>query len=548
MSNLLFTGQVAIPDIKGSVRDLSTILQNNTILQQKQLEAQAKQTAATQKLRSETMKSLYGEGLSGVHEAALPFVRQALDEVALQIDPLLDQDGGDLLAQRMIRNAIDSVARYKDDDAWHDAEQRYIALGDTTTAEYAKVKGELGPGMRPVTTTDATMLGDIARGRGVRGMRSVVNPDGTFSIRGFDSDALEETDISQMTWWNSENLFNNSVQYAGVEVASLQEQGERWKVQAEKDGPYDAASARSHFENYVRRDGEFFFQDFLGATPDSEIFQLRLSAYARDREKLLGQFTELDDRSLLDLYQLRESDFQGRDTLRKAITKSLDDAIDEAVRYTPYTTDDDEDGDGENASRVYNNAQQGKTEDIDVLRLVTPLSAGGYMTPPTFAPDAKTARFNLRALDPNVLNPLTISRPNPEYLQLVEALTREGKNPEQIQAEIQAMLIDGENVPDSTKTFKIDDIQLIEGADGLAFLNLFDSEDVVMINFNSVRPEDEAIIGYLKQAFAESGLTFEGFQDAANQLWGATSAPVTTGRVEAPSPSGNNNRIDYSQK
>jgi len=346
MSNLLFTGQVAIPDIKGSVRDLSTILQNNTILQQKQRELQARQTAATQRRRSEVMKSLYGEGLSGVHEAALPFVRQALDEVALQIDPLLDQEGGDLLAQRMIRNALDSVARYQDDDAWHEAEQRYIALGDTTTAEYAKVKGELGPGMRPVTTTDATLLGDIARGRGVRGMRSVVNPDGTFSIRGFDSDALEETDISQMTWWNSENLFNNSVQYAGVEVASLQEQGQRWKVQAEKDGPYDAAAARNHFENYVRRDGEFLFQDFLGATPDNEIFQLRLSAYARDREKLLRQFTELDDRSLLDLYQLRESDFEGRDTLRKAITKSLDDAIDEAVSYTPYTTDDDGDGDG----------------------------------------------------------------------------------------------------------------------------------------------------------------------------------------------------------
>ena len=346
MSNLLFTGQVAIPDIKGSVRDLSTILQNNTILQQKQLELQARQTAATQKRRAEVMKSLYGEGLSGVHEAALPFVRQALDEVALQIDPLLDQEGGDLLAQRMIRNALDSVARYQDDDAWHEAEQRYIALGDTTTAEYAKVKGELGPGMRPVTTTDATLLGDIARGRGVRGMRSVVNPDGTFSIRGFDSGALEETDISQMTWWNSENLFNNSVQYAGVEVASLQEQGERWKNQNENDGPYDAAAARSHFENYVRRDGQFIFQDFLGATPDNEMFQLRLSAYARDREKLLREFTELDDRSLLDLYQLREGDFEGRDTLRKAITKSLDDAIDEAVRYTPYTTDDDEDGDG----------------------------------------------------------------------------------------------------------------------------------------------------------------------------------------------------------
>jgi hypothetical protein len=371
MSNLLFTGQVAIPDIKGSVRDLSTILQNNTILQQKQLELQARQTAATQRRRSEVMKSLYGEGLSGVHEAALPFVRQALDEVALQIDPLLDQEGGDLLAQRMIRNALDSVARYQDDDAWHEAEQRYIALGDTTTAEYAKVKGELGPGMRPVTTTDATLLGDIARGRGVRGMRSVVNPDGTFSIRGFDSGALEETDISQMTWWNSENLFNNSVQYAGVEVASLQEQGERWKNENKDDGPYDAAAARSHFENYVRRDGQFLFQDFLGATPDNEIFQLRLSAYARDREKLLRQFTELDDRSLLNLYQLRESDFEGRDTLRKAITKSLDDAIDEAVRYTPYPTDDDEDGDGFSlVNHIENKTQVTDRPTFDVV--VTP--------------------------------------------------------------------------------------------------------------------------------------------------------------------------------
>jgi len=426
MSNLLFTGQVAIPDIKGSVRDLSTILQNNTILQQKQLEAQAKQTAATQKLRSETMKSLYGEGLSGVHEAALPFVRQALDEVALQIDPLLDQDGGDLLAQRMIRNAIDSVARYKDDDAWHDAEQRYIALGDTTTAEYAKVKGELGPGMRPVTTTDATMLGDIARGRGVRGMRSVVNPDGTFSIRGFDSDALEETDISQMTWWNSENLFNNSVQYAGVEVASLQEQGERWKVQAEKDGPYDAASARSHFENYVRRDGEFFFQDFLGSTPDSEIFQLRLSAYARDREKLLGQFTELDDRSLLDLYQLRESDFQGRDTLRKAITKSLDDAIDEAVRYTPYTTDDDEDGDGFSLVDHIKNKTQ-VTDQPGFERVLLP--DGITVFEDWESTDLPTATINVSEVRPKDLPAVEVQTQSEEYAEYLEDL----ENMDQVQ-------------------------------------------------------------------------------------------------------------------
>ena len=419
MSNLLFTGQVAIPDIKGSVRDLSTILQNNTILQQKQRELQARQTAATQKRRSEVMKSLYGEGLSGVHEAALPFVRQALDEVALQIDPLLDQEGGDLLAQRMIRNALDSVAKYQDDDAWHEAEQRYIALGDTTTAEYAKVKGELGPGMRPVTTTDATLLGDIARGRGVRGMRSVVNPDGTFSIRGFDSDALEETDISQMTWWNSENLFNNSVQYAGVEVASLQEQGERWKNQNKDSGPYDAAAARSHFENYVRRDGQFIFQDFLGATPDNEIFQLRLSAYARDREKLLREFTELDDRSLLDLYQLREGDFEGRDTLRKAITKSLDDAIDEAVRYTPYTTDDDGDGDGFSLVNHIENKTQ-VTDSIGFERVVLP--DGVTVFEDFESVDIPTATINVSEVPARDLPAVELQTQSEEYAQYLQDL------------------------------------------------------------------------------------------------------------------------------
>ena len=419
MSNLLFTGQVAIPDIKGSVRDLSTILQNNTILQQKQLELQARQTAATQKRRSEVMKSLYGEGLSGVHEAALPFVRQALDEVALQIDPLLDQEGGDLLAQRMIRNALDSVAKYQDDDAWHEAEQRYIALGDTTTAEYAKVKGELGPGMRPVTTTDATLLGDIARGRGVRGMRSVVNLDGTFSIRGFDSGALEETDISQMTWWNSENLFNNSVQYAGVEVASLQEQGERWKNQNKDSGPYDAAAARSHFENYVRRDGQFIFQDFLGATPDNEMFQLRLSAYARDREKLLREFTELDDRSLLDLYQLREGDFEGRDTLRKAITKSLDDAIDEAVRYTPYTTDDDGDGDGFSLVNHIENKTQ-VTDSIGFERVVLP--DGVTVFEDFESVDIPTATINVSEVPARDLPAVELQTQSEEYAQYLQDL------------------------------------------------------------------------------------------------------------------------------
>tara|TARA_E500000318_G_scaffold108077_1_gene118257 strand:+ start:17304 stop:19475 length:2172 start_codon:yes stop_codon:yes gene_type:complete len=535
MSNLLFTGEVAIPDIKGSVRDLSTILQNNTILQQKQLELQAKQTAATQKRRSEVMKSLYGEGLSGVHEAALPFVRQALDEVALQIDPLLDQEGGDLLAQRMIRNALDSVARYQDDDAWHVAEQNLIALSNPESLEYAEANKALGPAMRPTLIQDPLALSDRARGRGVRDMSVKVDASGNFTIGGVDMNETEYRPIEQMSWWNSANLFDGAVGAVSVEEVDVIAQGRAYTESFKERKPWKREEATQYFNNLVYlEDGGFKPLDMMQTTGENEEFQLRISAYANDRLDILSEFPTLNDVSLQRYYELREEDFVGKPRLRMRIEKSINDTIKRIVDNSDYDFDAGEPAPPSTTRQISDAAQVDIAPDFENIRDVN-----GLIVP--FLPgERRTVVANVSEFQTKEQQDVNIAVPNPAQMEWQQTIAP------QIQAAIQEQQQQSSNPlapeqikeiqerfpeePDRIIDGKLRDISVMDGEDRSLFLTLEGEPIPIKIDLNSNR--GAAVRSALIRGFTQQGQpTFD-----LNKLYDTLARRLTPTEQATPAP------------
>ena len=535
MSNLLFTGQVAIPDIKGSVRDLSTILQNNTILQQKQLELQARQTAATQKRRSEVMKSLYGEGLSGVHEAALPFVRQALDEVALQIDPLLDQEGGDLLAQRMIRNALDSVARYQDDDAWHEAEQNLIALSNPESLEYAEASKALGPAMRPTLIQDPVALSDRARGRGVRNMSVKVDASGNFTIGGVDMNETEYRPIEQMSWWNNANLFDGAVGAVSVEEVDVIAQGRAYAETFKERKPWKREEATQYFNNLVYlEDGGFKPLDMMQTTGENEGFQLRISAYANDRLDILSEFPTLNDVSLQRYYELREEDFVGKPRLRMRIEKSINDTIKRIVDNSDYDFDAGEPAPPSITRQISDAAQVDIAPEMagvrDVNGLIVPFLPG----------ERRTVVANVSEFQTKEQQDVNIAVPNPAYDEWqrtiapqIQAAIQEQQQqssvplaPDQIE-EIQERFPEE---PDRIIDGKLRDISVMDGEDRSLFLTLEGEPIPIKVDLNSNR--GAAVRSALIRGFTQQGQpTFD-----LNNLYDTLARRLTPTEQATPTP------------
>lgn len=508
MSNLLFTGQVAIPDIKGSVRDLSTILQNNTILQQKQLELQARQTAATQKRRSEVMKSLYGEGLSGVHEAALPFVRQALDEVALQIDPLLNQEGGDLLAQRMIRNALDSVARYQDDDAWHEAEQNLIALSNPESLEYAEANKALGPAMRPTLIQDPLALSDRARGRGVRDMSVKVDASGNFTIGGVDMNETEYRPIEQMSWWNNANLFDGAVGAVSVEEVDVIAQGRAYAESFKERKPWKREEATQYFNNLVYlEDGGFKPLDMMQTTGENEGFQLRISAYANDRLDILSEFPTLNDVSLQRYYELREEDFVGKPRLRMRIEKSINDTIKRIVDNSDYDFDAGEPAPPSITRQISDAAQVDIAPDFENVRDVN-----GLIFP--FVPgERRTVVANVSEFQTKEQQDVNIAVSNPAYDEWQQTIAPQIQAAIQEQQQQSSVPLAPEQIkniqerfpeePDRIIDGKLRDISVMDGEDRSLFLTLEGEAIPIKIDLNSNR--GAAVRSALIRGFTQQG-------------------------------------------
>lgn len=511
MSELLFTGQVPIPDVAGSLEKTSQILQNASTLRAKQQALQAQRMKEATAQRSKLMSKLYGKGLSDLHESAIPFAREALDKAAMTIEPLLSTPTGAIEAERIMRNTFDSIDRYADSEAWHKAEQKASALIDPNSAEYREeVKGMKF--FRPnVTAESVAAQSRRARGGDVVDMELKFNADGSFNIMGTDVGADGVTDIAAHSWFNQPGVFQYGVSPVSVRDSQAigQSAGAEHKKLKESSSTVKSDVFKNQFENGTLP------VDFESLRAEDPKFEIRVNAFLRDRDDIMNTFNISDQEDLFALYEFKdpllvdETAEGGFSTLGQRLRRSIEDEakrISEAAYYSP----DDEDG--ENMEELREQAYGAGVKSIE-KKLPSILVGAEGATGGT----RNVATFNLRGLKTKVIDEEKVSLPNPEY-QKVRDLYPD-RTDEEFDMLVARKVIDA---PPATKEFSIDALTFREDSPNQVGVDLVGLEGPVLIDLNELEltEQERRVKGLLSSLFKQTGLSFEGFQEKANELWG----------------------------
>jgi hypothetical protein len=513
MSELLFTGQVPIPDLAGGVEKTSQILQNALTLRARQQALQAQQMRATTAQASRTMSKLYGKGLANVHESAVPFARQAIEMTAQRIRPLLMLPNGFIEAERIMRNTFDAIDRYADSEAWHTAEQKAAALIDPNSPEYkAEVKGMKF--FRPnVTLESVAAQSRRARGGDVLDMALDYQEDGNFRIVGTDVGTDGLIDISQHKWFNNPNEFQYSVMPVSVRDSQTigQKAGEEHKKLKNNSATVKADVEKNAFENGTLP------VDFEGLRAEDPKFEPRVNAFLRDKDDILGGYPNMDQEDLFALYEFKDpilfstSDEDGLSALGRRLTRSVREEAKRQGEFAYYPPDDE---DGENIDKLREDTYNTGFKSEEKFSQVLPGAPGIEST-------RNVATFPLRTLQTKAFDEIEVMVPNPEYDNFLKTYGSE------------AALVDlataGVSVPKKEIPRKIDGLTLREDSPNLIQVDIFGSDEKYTIDLNAVvlNEQERNLKKALLGAFDKIGLTFDGFRQKANELWGVDTGEPT---------------------
>lgn len=505
MSELLFTGQVPIPDVAGSLDKTSQILQNVSTLRAKQQALQAQRMKEATAQRSKLMSRLYGKGLSDLHESAIPFAREALDKAAMTIAPLLSSPTGAVEAERIMRNTFDSIDRYADSEAWHNAEQKASALIDPNSAEYREeVKGMKF--FRPnVTAESVAAQSRRARGGDVTDMELKFNADGSFNIMGTDVGADGVTDIAAHSWFNQPGNFQYGVSPVSVRDSQAigQSAGAEHKKLKKSSSTVKSYVLKNQFENGTLP------VEFENLRAEDPKFEIRVNAFLRDRDDIMNTFNISDQEDLFALYEFKdpllmdETAEGGFSTLGQRLRRSIEDEakrISEAAYYPP------EDADGANLEELRKKAYESGVASEEQAPSILP-----------GLPDTQETRdlatFNLRGLESKAFDEITVMVPNPEYDAYVEEYGGEDV--------VESLAAAGLRVPPKKLAKKIEGFTLRKDMPNIFEIDIFGSDEKKIIDLNDTElsDEDRILKGLLQSAFSKTGLSWDGFQERANQLW-----------------------------
>ncbi len=513
MSELLFTGQVPIPDIAGGVEKTSQILQNALTLRSRQQALQAQQMRASTAQASRTMSKLYGKGLANLHESATPFARQAIDMTAERIRPLLMLPNGAIEAERIMRNTFDAIDRYTDSEAWHTAEQKAAALIDPNSPEYkAEVKGMKF--FRPnVTLESVAAQSRRARGGDVLDMALDYQEDGNFRIVGTDVGTDGLIDISQHKWFNNPNEFQYGVVPVSVRDSQTigQKEGEEHKKLKKNSATVKAYVEKNAFENGTLP------VDFEGLRAEDPKFEVRVNAFLRDKDDILGGYPNMDQEDLFALYEFKDpilfstSDEDGLSALGRRLTRSVRDEAKREAKAAYYPPDDE---DGENMDELREQAYGVGVTSVE--QKLPEILVGAEATGATGG-TRNVATFNLRGLNNKIINEKKVSLPNPEYQKVRDA------NPDLTDEEFFIQVSQGFiKAPPATKQFSIDALTFREDFPNQVGVDLVGLEGPVILDLSALEmtKQELDVKALLTSLFKQTELSFEGFQEKANELWG----------------------------
>jgi hypothetical protein len=257
--------------------------------------------------------------------------------------------------------------------------------------------------------------------------------------------------------------------------------------------------------------------DFEGLRAEDPKFEVRVNAFLRDKDDILGGYPNMDQEDLFALYEFKDpmlfstSEEDGLSALGRRLTRSVRDEAKreaEAAYYPP------EDEDGENIDKLREDTYNTGFKSEEKFSEVLPGAPG-------IESKRNVATFPLRTLQTKAFDEITVMVPNPEYDAFLEQYGSE------------AALVDlataGVSVPNKEIPRKIDGLTLREDSPNLIQVDIFGSDEKYIIDLNAVvlNEKERKIKKALLGAFDKIGLTFDGFRQKANELWGVDTGEPT---------------------
>lgn len=498
MSELLFTGQVPIPNIAAAADKTGQILQNYGVMQAKQRQLQSQQMKAAKTENSKLITQLYGKGLAGIHESVLPFAREAIDMTAQKLQGMLRDPNGAIEGARLVRNTFDSIERYKDSEEWHKKEEEVMALIDQSGPEYAAaVKGMnyYRPNVNADTVAEQMK---IARGGGVQDMDLQYNPDGSWAVMGTDMDSEIPTDISTHSWINKPGVFGYGL--LPVEHRSSQEIGVA-AGNVHKGKFKDPTKVYADVLKDKIAEGTKTI-DFSGIVPTNPAYEIRVNAFETDRADLMKDYGIQDEEDLFSLYQFGD-DPRLEGDLGEAIRKSVVKEAERIATESMYTVDPDDDPKEVLAQRVYDDGAIGKET---IQSTVIPGAEGT-------GDQRNIAVYNLQSQEGKIFDKETREFRNPLFDEFLRVLDlNDGDELPTMRA------LNIFNVPRETLDQKIDAVVLREDMPNIVTVT-FDGDNEVVLDLTDEGPEATEFTTFMKGAFSKAGLTLEDFRKDAVMKW-----------------------------
>ena len=258
--SMLFTGEVAVPNIAAGIDKLAPVLQNAGVLELKKRKAQA----AAIKEANDNRAKIAGQ-MGGLYSDSHPFASQYMDQATEGLtgllNPYLSVPGGSEYSKQIIDNWKISAEAYKLNQKLTTADQKYGAMIDPTGPESIAYNSSLGSFYNSSVSPEQYTAAARYQYEGLADEVEVVfNPSspGAFSLMGYELDANgdrvgeEKIDLKQMQNFNNPLAFTPET--VMVTDLTAREVGEGMRV-SEKGGAgrvYDAAEVTELYAGYWR--------------------------------------------------------------------------------------------------------------------------------------------------------------------------------------------------------------------------------------------------------------------------------------------------------
>lgn len=528
--SMLFTGEVAVPNIAAGIDKLAPVLQNAGALELKKRKAQA---AAIKEAHDNRAKIAAQQ--AGLYSDSHPFVAQYMDQatdgLTALLEPYLHIPGGSEYSKQIIENFKLAAQAYKLNPELTTADQDMGAMTDPSSQAFKKYNASLGSFYKPSVSIQQHTAAMVHQYDGlledVKVEWSSSSP-GAFSLTGYPLDANgdrlggERVDIKSLSSFNNKHAFDPETVMVSPSTPMIMGTAIRAKEMA-SGRPYEEAGVTERYADH--HTNTLRVEDM---EEDNEIFQYRYMAMLQGedeiREKTGFTGSQEDLFALFSLDPRMEKAQQTawgyvQDYLKRHWTESM-------IPMIEYENDADDDGKGSDS--IYAAGVVGKEPKIPALSAGQEVEVDEDGQPvdqdETFVDmpglqgegereraeeseeKVNTATFNLRAHKSKLWDEIAVMAINPEYAKYSEE-------------DITALKQRSERIPLKEIPFKIDEVVFRQDKPGEVEITLFGTEESYILDLNATDPESTGLKALFEAGFVSAGVTWAGLWKASKDKW-----------------------------